>query len=170
MAWAVVTLGSNIRGPVYLPRAVAALAQMARVARLSQVYETPPVGTAGPPFLNAAVLLALDLPAEDLRARLRAIEARLGRVRGADPNAPRTLDLDALLYRTPDGAEALVLNRREMGYAHAVVPAAEVAGHWVVEGRPLFRRAAAFAAQAQGFRPRVAVWSAMMAALSVNKE
>ncbi|HEX8128457.1 MAG TPA: 2-amino-4-hydroxy-6-hydroxymethyldihydropteridine diphosphokinase [Pyrinomonadaceae bacterium] len=77
-----------------------------RVARLSSVYETEPVGvpTEQPLFLNMVAELALDAgttPAppspEQLLARLLRIEYRLGR-RRARPLAPRTIDLDLLLY------------------------------------------------------------------------
>jgi 2-amino-4-hydroxy-6-hydroxymethyldihydropteridine diphosphokinase len=77
-----------------------------RVARLSSVYETEPVGveTAQPLFLNMVAELALDAPAasaspspEQLLARLLRIEYALGRRRDA-PLAPRTIDLDLLLY------------------------------------------------------------------------
>ena len=72
-----------------------------RVLRLSAVYETEPVGVgeAQPAYLNAvAELDGRDLPApEQLLARLLRIEYAQGRRRGR-PLAPRTLDLDLLLY------------------------------------------------------------------------
>ncbi|HZG53322.1 MAG TPA: 2-amino-4-hydroxy-6-hydroxymethyldihydropteridine diphosphokinase [Pyrinomonadaceae bacterium] len=77
-----------------------------RVARLSSVYETEPVGvqTAQPLFLNMVAELALDAGTanaspspEQLLARLLRIEYALGRRRDA-PLAPRTIDLDLLLY------------------------------------------------------------------------
>ena len=71
------------------------------VRRLSSVYETEPVGVteAQPPYLNAvAELDGALLPApEQLLARLLRIEHALGR-RRVRPLAPRTLDLDLLLY------------------------------------------------------------------------
>jgi 2-amino-4-hydroxy-6-hydroxymethyldihydropteridine diphosphokinase len=77
-----------------------------RVARLSSVYETEPVGVtvAQPLFLNMVAELAFDADAspappspEQLLARLLRIEYTLGRRRVA-PLAPRTIDLDLLLY------------------------------------------------------------------------
>jgi 2-amino-4-hydroxy-6-hydroxymethyldihydropteridine diphosphokinase len=81
-----------------------------RVARLSSVYETEPVGvSAGQPlFLNmvaelafetndAAALAVAPPSPEQLLARLLRIEYRLGR-RRTRPLAPRTIDLDLLLY------------------------------------------------------------------------
>ena len=76
-----------------------------RVTRLSSVYETEPVGvtTEQPFFLNMVAELALAAapPAppspEQLLARLLRIEYQLGR-RREQPLAPRTIDLDLLLY------------------------------------------------------------------------
>ena len=77
-----------------------------RVARLSSVYETEPIGvtTAQPFFLNMVAELALDAgetPArpspEQLLARLLRIEYQLGRRRTV-PLAARAIDLDLLLY------------------------------------------------------------------------
>jgi 2-amino-4-hydroxy-6-hydroxymethyldihydropteridine diphosphokinase len=71
-----------------------------RVPRLSSVYETEPVGVedAQPAYLNAVAELGPPLPPpEELLARLLKIEYALGR-RRERPLAPRTLDLDLLLY------------------------------------------------------------------------
>jgi 2-amino-4-hydroxy-6-hydroxymethyldihydropteridine diphosphokinase len=69
-----------------------------RVVRTSSLYRTEPVGYAAqPPFVNAVAQLETALPAERLLAELQAIEARHGRNRSF-PNAPRTLDLDLLLF------------------------------------------------------------------------
>jgi len=65
----------------------------------SPLYETDPVG--GPaqgPYLNAVCELRTALPARALLEWLLGIEARTGRTRGAERNAPRLLDLDLLLY------------------------------------------------------------------------
>lgn len=92
-------LGSNINPEKNLARAVALLRKQVRLLALSTAWETPPDGSNGPDFLNAAALIQTQLAAGDLRAQiLRPIESRLGRVRTADPNAPRTIDLDILVY------------------------------------------------------------------------
>ncbi len=163
MAQVVLVLGANLAPEAHLPQAVAELAAAGRVRRVSQVYATPPVGSAGPAFLNAALLWETPRAPEPLRAWLRQVEARLGRVRTADPYAPRPIDLDALLYRAAATAPVAVLNPREWGYAHAVVPAAEVAPHWVVQGEPLRVWAGTHAAAARAFRPRPEVWAQLVA-------
>jgi 2-amino-4-hydroxy-6-hydroxymethyldihydropteridine diphosphokinase len=69
------------------------------VLRCSSFLENPARGCAEPQpdFLNAVAELRTALPPADLLAGLQRIEEQLGRVRST-PNAPRTLDLDLLLY------------------------------------------------------------------------
>jgi 2-amino-4-hydroxy-6-hydroxymethyldihydropteridine diphosphokinase len=70
------------------------------VARLSSVYETEPVGVfeEQPAFLNMVAELCEPLPPPELLLRLLLeVERSLGR-RRERPLAPRTLDLDLLLY------------------------------------------------------------------------
>ncbi len=99
---AYIALGSNL-GPrdANLRFALEALAATpgVRVLRVSSFHETAPVG--GPPgqgpYLNAAALLETSLSPRALLETLLSIESRAGRTRSV-PNAPRTLDLDLLLY------------------------------------------------------------------------
>ena len=69
------------------------------VLAVSAYYETAPVG--GPAdagaYLNAVLEAETILSPERLLAVLLGIEQQLGRVR-SEPNAPRTVDLDILLY------------------------------------------------------------------------
>ena len=66
------------------------------VAR-SSLYRTAPVDAAGPDYINAVAELRSMLEPELLLAALQALEARFGRERPYR-HAPRTLDLDLLLY------------------------------------------------------------------------
>jgi 2-amino-4-hydroxy-6-hydroxymethyldihydropteridine diphosphokinase len=92
-------IGSNISPEANIPRAIALLRKYVEVETISTIWESPPAEGSGPNFLNAAVLIRTDLDEEDLRSRiLRGIEAQLGRIRTADQNAPRTIDLDILIY------------------------------------------------------------------------
>jgi 2-amino-4-hydroxy-6-hydroxymethyldihydropteridine diphosphokinase len=63
----------------------------------SSVYRTEPIDSQGPDYLNAVALLQTVLPPEELLQHLQRIESALGRERPYR-NAPRTLDLDLLLY------------------------------------------------------------------------
>jgi 2-amino-4-hydroxy-6-hydroxymethyldihydropteridine diphosphokinase len=70
------------------------------VVALSRFRETDPVGLVDQPrFLNGAVAIDTELPAQELLDRLLAIERELGRERGVGPRwGPRSIDLDLLLY------------------------------------------------------------------------
>ena len=92
-----IALGSNIEPGANLERAVARLENEAgvEVEAVSGIWESEAHGAPGTPrFLNAAVRLRCSLPLASLKRLLRRIEADLGRVRDADRNAPRTIDLD----------------------------------------------------------------------------
>ncbi|MBC7929380.1 MAG: 2-amino-4-hydroxy-6-hydroxymethyldihydropteridine diphosphokinase [Rubrivivax sp.] len=99
---AYVGMGSNLgdRAGNLLLGVRGMLASSLRVARLSSIYETEPVGVAGeqPAYLNMVAELVAPLPPpEELLARLLKIEHALGRTRER-PRAARTLDLDLLRY------------------------------------------------------------------------
>lgn len=98
---AYVALGANLADPVAQVRAAfEALRSVpeTRLAKASSLYRTAPVGIHGQPdFINAVALLETDLDAEMLLAQLFAIEAAFGRRRDFH-HAPRTLDLDLLLF------------------------------------------------------------------------
>ena len=101
MTVAYVGIGSNLEDPVGQVRA--ALAELdrmphSRVVKKSSLYRSAPLGYADQPaFINAVAQLETGLPAERLLAELQAIEVQHGRQRSF-PNAPRTLDLDLLLF------------------------------------------------------------------------
>jgi 2-amino-4-hydroxy-6-hydroxymethyldihydropteridine diphosphokinase len=94
---------------------------MVSIEALSGTWKTPAIGSPGPDFLNAAVLISTNYVLIQLRNEiLRPIENLLGRVRTQDPNAPRTMDLDPLVY---DGRQ---LDEDLWHYAHMAVPVAEI--------------------------------------------
>lgn len=101
MTTAYVGLGSNLEDPVrQVETALEELDRLphTRVVRRSSLYRTAPVGYADQPdFINAVARLETGLPADRLLDELQALEQRHGRTRSF-PNAPRTLDLDLLLY------------------------------------------------------------------------
>lgn len=98
---AFVALGSNLGDRMaYLDRARAALSLLpsTRLAAVSSVEETAPLGAmAQPPYLNQMVALDTFLAPEALLAALHGVERTLGRVRGARWGA-RTIDLDLVRY------------------------------------------------------------------------
>ncbi len=141
-------LGSNIAPRRHIAAALAALRAHGLV-KVSPVYETAPEGTTrGGPFLNAAVALDTTLDPSALKRDVCAvIERRLGRERDPhDRNAPRTIDLDLVLWDTAailvDGApvpDPDILTR-----LHVARPLAELAPDLVhpTDGRTLLAIAA----------------------------
>ena len=101
MTLAYVGIGSNLDDPIArVSRAFDELDALphTRVVRRSSLYRSAPVGYLDQPeFVNAVAQLETGLPAERLLAELQEIEQRHGRERSF-PNAPRTLDLDLLLF------------------------------------------------------------------------
>src|SRR5262245_38908880 len=99
---AYIALGSNLGDRErHLCAALAALRELRGVREVvaSRVYETDPVGPGEQrPYLNAVVRVSTALSPRELLDRLLAIERTRGRERSAERNAPRTLDLDLLLY------------------------------------------------------------------------
>lgn len=91
-----ISLGSNLEPERHLRAALAALRAAFGELTVSPVYRSPASGFDGPDFLNLVVSADSELPAEDLRRRLRHIEDAQGRIRGAEKFASRTLDLDLL--------------------------------------------------------------------------
>lgn len=114
-------LGSNIQPEQNLLRAAALLHQYFPILGVSSVWQSAAIGSDGPDFLNAAVVVQVVCSRGTLKEQfLRPIETSLGRVRTADKNAPRTMDLDILMW---DGS---LLDENLWRFAHLAVPAAEV--------------------------------------------
>ncbi len=95
-----VGVGSNLgdaRGNV--ERAIRRLRQLAgaRNAAASGLFASAPIDAGGDDYVNAVVRFETCLPAAELLGELQAIEHEFGRERPYR-NAPRTLDLDLLLY------------------------------------------------------------------------
>ncbi len=100
--------------------------------QLSSFHDTEPVGVGPQPrFLNAAAVGDTRLDARELLNQLLAVESALGRERPY-PGAPRTVDLDLLLY---DGAVIeepglIVPHPRFRERTFVLAPLSEVAGTW----------------------------------------
>ncbi len=100
-------------------------------ARISSYYETEPVGFREQPwFLNAALQVETGLSPFQLLEACQAIERSHGRVR-AFKNAPRTLDLDILLYDdlVIDDAQLVIPHPRLAERRFVLEPLAEIAPH-----------------------------------------
>jgi len=143
---AYVGLGSNLANPPHqLAIAFDALAQLphTRVAARSSVYRTAPVGVMArqPDYFNAVAALDTTLSPTQLLAALQAIERRQRRRRTA-VNAPRSLDLDLLLYgeHRRAGRRLLLPHPRLHERAFALRPLVEIAPGIIIPGRGRARR------------------------------
>jgi 2-amino-4-hydroxy-6-hydroxymethyldihydropteridine diphosphokinase len=159
-----VALGSNIDAERNLRKAVQRLALCCSVVAVSSVYETAPVGkTDQANFLNAAVLIETDLTVVELKEQvLQVIEKELGRVRTADKNAPRTIDLDIALFgdQVIDDGARQIPDPDILRYPHIAVPLADLAPtrRHQEDGRPLIEIAQSLATDGLARRPDVVLW------------
>jgi 2-amino-4-hydroxy-6-hydroxymethyldihydropteridine diphosphokinase len=126
-----VGLGANLGDPrTTLAQALKAMAALpgTRLVASSPLYLSAPVDAQGPDFANAVAELETTLAPRELMLALQAIEQAHGR-RRPYRNAPRTLDLDLLLYgqRVIDEAGLVVPHPRLQDRAFVLLPLAELA-------------------------------------------
>ena len=93
-----VAAGSNIEPERHLAMAVRELERHFAGLRLSPWYRNTAVGFEGEDFINFVAGFATELPVHEVLQRLHAIETLCGRPREAPRWAPRSMDLDVLLY------------------------------------------------------------------------
>ncbi len=144
MAEALIGLGGNV-GDVRatLDRAVAAFCDGVDVRLLarSSDYETPPWGLIDqPPFVNLCLRVATGLLPRALLRRALVVEAGLGRDRAAGPRwGPRPVDIDILAYGdlALDEPDLHIPHPRMTERAFVLVPLAEIAPEWRVDGRTI---------------------------------
>ncbi|MDO8812539.1 MAG: 2-amino-4-hydroxy-6-hydroxymethyldihydropteridine diphosphokinase [Gallionella sp.] len=100
MARAFIGIGSNIEPEKNVKAAVCCLAQQTCVVGISTVYCTDALDRPEQsPYFNCVVEIETEAPpAEVKHALLRPIENSLGRKRSEDKYAPRTIDLDLIVY------------------------------------------------------------------------
>jgi 2-amino-4-hydroxy-6-hydroxymethyldihydropteridine diphosphokinase len=128
---AYVSLGANLGQPdLAVLRALDALVATAGVCevRASSLYRSAPVDAGGPWYCNAVAEVRTRLTAPELLAVLQALENAAGRERPYR-NAPRTLDLDLLLYGTAslDSPALIVPHPRMRQRAFVLLPLRELA-------------------------------------------
>lgn len=137
---ACVALGANIGEPLrQIEAGFAALAALpgTRLLARSSLYRSAPVGYADQPdFINAVAMIETTLAPHALLDAVLAIERVNGRVREF-PNAPRTLDLDIVLYGDVVLQEPglTIPHARMLERAFVMVPLAEIAPDTVMPGQ-----------------------------------
>lgn len=116
-------LGSNIEPEKNIPLALQSLKEstLLEVKRISSVWRTSAVGSAADDFLNVAVNIVTSCELNCLKQMvIGEIEKKLGRVRTEDKNAPRTIDLDVVVY------DNLILDKEVFTLDHIILPMAEI--------------------------------------------
>jgi 2-amino-4-hydroxy-6-hydroxymethyldihydropteridine diphosphokinase len=114
-------LGSNIEPEQNIPRAVDLLGEKLTILQISSVWESASMECCYPDFLNLAVLVSSPWDAPLLKRQvLRPLESQMGRVRTADKNASRPIDIDIIL------CDGILLDSTLWQYAHRAVPVAEL--------------------------------------------
>jgi 2-amino-4-hydroxy-6-hydroxymethyldihydropteridine diphosphokinase len=93
-----VAAGSNVEPEANLARAVSELRASFPGVRFSPWYRNRAAGFEGDDFINLVAGFRTELPLETVLARLHEIERHCGRTRDAPRWAPRSMDLDVLLY------------------------------------------------------------------------
>ncbi len=136
---AFVALGANLGdAQEAIKSAISALAELpqTRLIRHSSLYRTAPVGACGPDYINAVAEISTGLNPQALLLGLQQLETAAGRERPY-PNAPRTLDLDLLLYgeATVESATLSVPHPRLNERAFVLAPLSEVAPHLVSQAQ-----------------------------------
>lgn len=132
--WVAVALGSNLgRREEHLAFAIERLCSILSELRVSTSHPTEPVGVGRQAeFLNAAVVGRTSLAPGDLLQRLLQIERERGRER-PHPGAPRTLDLDLILFggEVIEEPDLRVPHPRFRERLFVLEPLAEIAADWI---------------------------------------
>ena len=124
----------------HVERAIRRLGQLpqSRLVANSSLFCTAPLDATGDDYVNAVARLDTRLAAEALLDALQAIELEFGRERPYR-NAPRTLDLDLLLYGQQQIATSTleVPHPRMTERAFVLMPLADIAPDLEVKGKPV---------------------------------
>lgn len=118
---AYLNLGSNIQPETNLVKAIQLLQNHGKIEKLSNAWESKSVGSAGPNYLNACAAFRTAFLQRALKEQvLLPIETELGRRRTEDKFAPRTMDIDIVLF------DDVSCDDKYWNQAFVVVPLAEI--------------------------------------------
>lgn len=131
---AILLVGSNIEPQKNIASALLEIRRLAILVAHSRVWETAAVGSDGPNFLNLALeIKTLRDPQQIKNEIITPVENKLHRVRSTDKYAPRTIDIDVIVYNNE------VLDQNLWEKAFVALPVVELAPHLLhpVSGLPL---------------------------------
>ncbi len=110
-----VAAGSNIEPRAHLRAALDALGKIYGPLRISAAYQNKAVGFEGDDFINLVFGFTTEDSIETVRRNLQQVEEQCGRAPQAPKWAPRTMDLDILLYGQRISSEpGLILPRPDL--------------------------------------------------------
>jgi len=117
----ILNLGSNIDPEKNLMVAVRKLIKHGKIINYSSVWETQAVGGEGPNFLNFFIEIESEFDATQFKDNvIRPLEQALGRVRGENKYAPRTIDIDIIVEN------GKMLDKEIWDLAFIVMPLSEI--------------------------------------------
>lgn len=118
---AYLSLGSNIEPKSNLVKAIQLLQKHGTLEKISNAWESESVGAPGPNYLNACILLITPLEQHQLKEQiLLPLERALGRKREDNQFAPRTMDIDIVIFDRQSCGD------KYWDQAFVVVPLAEI--------------------------------------------
>ena len=118
---AYLSLGSNIQPEENLVRAVRLLQEHGQIGTLSNAWESESVGSDGPNYLNACLAFVSSLSPAGLKEKvISPIEQALGRKRTGNKFAPRTMDIDIVIF------DNIPCDDKYWEQAFVVIPLAEI--------------------------------------------
>jgi 2-amino-4-hydroxy-6-hydroxymethyldihydropteridine diphosphokinase len=154
-----ISVGSSIDPAESVRKAIGLLRAHVRVLAISTFYRTQALERPGDPdFFNGVVEIATAIPPLELkRSILRGIEEELGRKRTGDKFAPRTIDLDVIIYgRTVTSGPGLVLPDPEITRRpFLAVPLFEIAPDLVIPGSGVPLKEAVAGLAGHGMEPLI---------------
>ena len=123
-------LGDRLQAVEWAVEQINAL-PLTTVTLRSSAYRSAPVGASGPDYVNAVIGVSTRLSAPDMLLKLQKIEQLAGRTQPLR-NAPRTLDLDILLFGSGqiDSPMLTLPHPRMRERAFVLLPLAEIAPEW----------------------------------------
>ena len=118
---AYLSLGSNILPEENLVRAVKLLQKYGEIEAISSAWESKSVGAEGPNYLNACISFVSSFSSAELKEKvITPIEQALGRKRTGNKFAPRTMDIDIVIF------DNVSCDDKYWQQAFVVVPLAEI--------------------------------------------
>jgi 2-amino-4-hydroxy-6-hydroxymethyldihydropteridine diphosphokinase len=129
MAKVYLGIGSNVDPQKHLSLGIRELGRQFGVLELSNIYRNASIGFDGDEFMNLVVGLETDASPAQIHASIDAIHALAERKRGESRYAPRTLDIDILLYDdlVLDDPPVRVPRDDILKYSFVLGPLAEIA-------------------------------------------